>query len=266
MVLTATHERSKLKQSSRMIGMPPSCALEPERVVMQPFWFIIAALSGFLFGTVAAGDGEEVKFSDCPAAVKKTLQAEARGAKLDTVSKERDEDAGVVYRAYVTVGGKRYAVSVLEDGTLAEMTLAVEQEKVPLDRCPDAVRATFQSEAFGEKINVVDTDVKYGVTIYQTVVDHMGRSYEIAVAEDGTLVEKVLVIDDEDIKLSDCPAAVRTALHEQAKGGEVGDVTRSTGIGPHTFEAEVKIRNKVYLIEVAESGFLIAKSLEAFKD
>ena len=107
--------------------------------------------------------------------------------------------------------------------------------------------------------------MKYGITIYQTVVDHMAKSYEIAVAEDGTLVEKVLVIDDEDIRLSDCPAAVRTALREHAEGGEIGDITRSTGIGPHTFEAEVKIRSKVYLIEVAESGLLISKSLEAVK-
>ena len=73
--------------------------------------------------------------------------------------------------------------------------------------------------------------MKYGVTVYQTVVDHKAKSYEIAVAEDGTLVEKVLVIDDEDIKLSDCPAAVRAALHEHAKGGEIGEITRSTGIG-----------------------------------
>ena len=46
-------------------------------------------------------------------------------------------------------------------------------------------------------------------------------------------MEKVLVIDDEEIKLADCPAAVRAALHEHANGGEIGDITRSTGIGQH---------------------------------
>ena len=107
--------------------------------------------------------------------------------------------------------------------------------------------------------------MKYGVTIYHTVVGHKGKSYEIVVAENGTLVEKVLVIDDEDVKLSDCPTVVRAALHEHARGGEIGDITRSTGIGQHTFEAEVKIKDKVYLIEVAESGLLISKSLEAVR-
>ena len=83
------------------------------------------------------------------------------------------------------------------------------------------------------------------------------------VAEDGTLVEKVLVIEDEEIELAKCPAAVQAAFREHARGGTVGDITRSTGISRPTFEAEVKIQDKVYLIEVAESGVLISKSLEA---
>ena len=83
------------------------------------------------------------------------------------------------------------------------------------------------------------------------------------VAEDGTLVEKVLVIEDEEVELAKCPATVQAALRQHAKGGTIGDITRSTGISHPTFEAEVKIKDKVYLIEVAENGLLISKSLEA---
>jgi hypothetical protein len=234
---------------------------------MQPLWVVIAVLSGFVFGlSSAADDDEEIKFSDCPAAVRKTFLAEAKGAKIEAVNKEKDEDGQTVYWAKIVIGGKTYAMGALEDGTLTEMNLAVDDEELPFDRCPDVVQATFRSEAFGEKVGTIGRDLKYGVTLYQTVVDHKGKSYEIVVAEDGTLVEKVLVIDDEDVKLADCPAAVRAALHEHANGGEISDVTRSTGIGQHTFEAGVKIKNKVYLIEVAESGLLISKSLEAVKD
>ena len=143
------------------------------------------------------------------------------------------------------------------------MNLAVDDAEVPLDRCPAAVQATFRREAFGEKVETVGKDMKYGVTIYETVVQHKGKSYEIVVAEDGTLVEKVLVIEDEEVELAKCPAAVQAALREHAKGGTIGDITRSTGIGRPTFEAEVKIKDKVYLIEVAENGLLISKSLEA---
>ena len=233
---------------------------------MQPLWVVIAMLSGFAFGMTSTGDDEEIKFSDCPAAVRKTFQVEAKGAKIESVTKEKDEDARTIYWAEVAIGGKTYDIGAHEDGTLSEMNLAVDDEELPLDRCPAAVQVTIQSEAFGEKVDAVARDMKYGVTIFQTVVNHKGRSYQLVVAEDGTLVEKALVIDDEEIKLSDCPAAVRAALHEHAKGGEIGGITRFTGIGQHTFEAELKIKNKIYSIEVAESGLLISKSLEAARE
>jgi hypothetical protein len=233
---------------------------------MQPLWAVIAALSGLVFGMASAGDDEEIKFADCPVAVRKTLQTEAKGAKIETVTKEKDEDDTTVYWAEVAIGGKTYAIGAHEDGTLSEMNLAVDDEELPFDGCPAAVQATLRSEAFGEKVDAVARDMKYGVTIYQTVVNHKGKAYQVVVAEDGTLVEKVLVIDDEEVKLLDCPAAVRAALHEHAKGGEIGDITRFTGIGQHTFEAEVRIKNKLYSVEVAESGLLISKSLEAVKD
>jgi hypothetical protein len=233
---------------------------------MQLLWVVMLAMSGFVFGMATRGDDEEIKFSDCPAAVRKTFEADAKGAKIETVTKEKNEDAETVYWADVVIGGKSYAVSVLENGTLSEINLVVDDDELPLDHCPAAVQATIQSEAFGEKVDGIGRDVKYGVTIYQTVVGHKGKSYEIVVAEDGTLVEKVLIIEDENVKLADCPVAVRAALHEHARGGEVGDITRSTGISQQTFEAEIKMKSRVYLVEVAESGLLISKSLEAVKE
>jgi len=233
---------------------------------MQPLWVVTAASLGFVFGTASADDEPKLKLLDCPAAVRKTFQAEANGAKIENVHKEKDEDGETVYWADVAGGGGTYAIGVLEDGTLTEMNLAVDDAELPIDRCPAAVQATIRSEAFGEKVGAVGKDMKYGVTIYETAVVHQGKSYEIVVAEDGTLVEKVLVIDDEEVELAKCPAAVQATLHTHAKGGTIHDITRSTGISRHTFEAEVEIKGKVYLIDVAESGLLISKSLQAGED
>jgi hypothetical protein len=229
---------------------------------MSPLCVGTAALLSLAFEIAPFQDAPETKLSDCPAEVRKTLQAEAKGAKIETVRKEKEDDE-TVYWAEVTVGGKPYAIGVLEDGTLTEMNLAVEDDELPFERCPAAVQATFRREAFGEKLKAVGKDMKYGITIYEIVVQNKGKSYQIVVAEDGTLVEKVLVIEDEELELAKCPAPVRAALREHAKGGTIGDVTRSTGISHPTFEAEVKIKDKVYLIEVAENGVLISKSLEA---
>jgi hypothetical protein len=199
---------------------------------MQRLCVVTAVFSGFLFG-MAKADDQEIKLSDCPQAVRKTFQAEAKGAKIETVTREKE---------------------------------GVGDEKIPLERCPATVQETFHREALGEKVDEIGRDVKYGVTIYQTVVNHKGKSYTVVVAEDGTLVEKVLVINDEELKLSDCPVVVRSSLHGHANGGEIGDITRSSGIVRPTFEAEVKIKDKVYLIEVDETGLLISKSLEAGED
>jgi hypothetical protein len=213
--------------------------------------------------TASSGDEQEVKFADCPAAVQKTLTAEAKGAKIESLTKERDEDNQTVYWADVALGGKTYAIGVLEDGTLTEMNLAVDDDELAFEDCPAAVRTALRAEAFGEKVGSVGKEMKYGVLIYETAVSHGGKSYQIVVAEDGTLVEKVLVIDDEEVDLSKCPPAVKAALHEHARGGTIGDITRSSGIGQQTFEAELKIKGTVYLVEIAESGSLISKSLEA---
>jgi hypothetical protein len=229
---------------------------------MQRIGIATAASLCLVLGMASVGDGQETKLSECPPAVKKTIEAEARGGRIGNVRREKEEDV-TVYWTEAVVAGKTYAIGVLEDGTLAEMNLAVDDAEIPFDRCPAAVQATFRHEAFGLAIKSVGKDRRYGVTIYETAVQHRGKAYEIVVAEDGTLVEKVLVIEDEEIELTNCPAPVQAALREHARGGTVGDVTRSTGIIRPTFEAEVKVEDKVYLVEVGENGVLISKSLEA---
>ncbi len=232
---------------------------------MPTLWVATAASLCLILDLAPIQDATPIKLSDCPPEVRKTLESEAKGAKIETVEKEKEEDE-TVYWAEVSIGGKPYAIGVLEDGTLSEMNLAIDDDEVPLERCPAAVQAAFKREAFGEKVQGAGKDRKYGVIVYETLIHHRGKDYEIVVAEDGTLVEKVLVIEDDEIELLKCPAAVQTALKEHAKGGTIGDITRSAGINRPTFEAEVTIKDKVYLVEVAESGQLIAKSLEAAEE
>ncbi len=227
---------------------------------------VAAALLGLVFGTAPPGDGLSQKLADVPPAVRKAFQAEAPGAKVDSVTIEKADNNATVYWADVDLKGKTYTIGILDDGTLAEMNLAVDDKEVKLDACPPPVRATFQREAFGTKVEVVGKDIKYGVTIYEARVEHDGRAYELVVAGDGTLVEKTLIIDDAEVELAHCPGPVRAALHEQARGGTIGDVTRSSGIGTPTYEAEIKIKSRIYLVEVAEDGVLLSKSLEAAQE
>ncbi len=146
------------------------------------------------------------------------------------MTREKEEDEETIYWADVTLGGRQYEVGVLENGTLSEMNLTTDEEEIPFDRCPAAVQATFQAEGYGVKVATVAKDMKYGVTIFEATIEHKGKSYQIVIAEDGTLVEKVLVIDDEDVEIKACPTAVQTTLREHAKGGMILGITRTTGI------------------------------------
>ena len=120
-------------------------------------------------------------------------------------------------------------------------------------------------EALGEPLQgvVVGKGMRYGVPVYEIGVTHQGKSYDIVVAEDGTLVEKLLVIEDRAFALEKCPAEVQATLKAHAGGGTIVAVVRSLGIAQPIFEAEVMIRGKNYLIEVDEAGHLLAKSLES---
>jgi hypothetical protein len=68
-----------------------------------------------------------VKFDDCPAAVKATLTAEAKGAKIESVDKETD-DGKTIYEADVTIDGKNHEIKVAEDGKLISNKIDDEDE------------------------------------------------------------------------------------------------------------------------------------------
>jgi len=68
-----------------------------------------------------------VRVGECPAAVQKTLQAEAKGAEIDIVSKEA-EDGKAVFTTEVKLAGKGYEIQVAEDGRLIYKVLSAEPE------------------------------------------------------------------------------------------------------------------------------------------
>ena len=67
-----------------------------------------------------------------------------------------------------------------------------------LDQVPAAVQTTLKEEARGATIDEVDKISEDGLTVYETDVQIKGKSYEIQVAEDGTLVSKKWERDDDD--------------------------------------------------------------------
>ena len=226
--------------------------------VLRAHAFVLAIL---LAGSARA-DEEDIPFADSPAAVQKTIRVENKGAGVEELSKQT-EDGETTYWTELHIDGRVYDIGVAEDGTLKELTLQIfAEEELSFTEAPEAVRKTFTEESRGTKVDDLVRERRLGLTVYVASVGIGGKTYEVKVAEDGTLVEKILQIEEDDVEFADCPVAVQKALQEASKGGNLGDITRSAGIAKRVYLAKLTANGNAYVIEVSEDGTLLGKTLE----
>ena len=70
--------------------------------------------------------------------------------------------------------------------------------EVKLEDCPKAVQDTIKQEAGSGKIEEIEKETENGRTLYEAEVVIGGKTYELTVGEDGTLIGKEAEEDDED--------------------------------------------------------------------
>jgi hypothetical protein len=139
-----------------------------------------------------------------------------------------------------------------------------DEVKINLADAPAAVQKTLQREAFGAEIKKVAKESEEGKTTYEAEVKIDGHEYVIKVAADGTLLEKELEDEDEEvpIKFADAPAAVQKTLQREAAGAKLEKVDRLVRQGRTLYEADAKIDGKNYEIIVTAEGLLLSKELD----
>jgi len=176
---------------------------------------LVLVLLGCVAGSLClqADDQEtQIALADCPKAVRKTLKKESKRGKIEEVEFEK-EDGKTIYEAEVILNGKEYEVEVAEDGTLLSKVFEDEGEEsedsddndgndeekeveIKLSDCPKPVQLTFEREAHGGKIEEVTKEQEGKRTVFEAEIEIDGKDYEVEVAEDGTLLSKVL--EDEE--------------------------------------------------------------------
>ena len=72
--------------------------------------------------------------------------------------------------------------------------------------------------------------------------------------------------DEEKVKIDNVPAAVRTTIDEQTKGGVVEDIAKESEDGKTVYEVDAKMDGKDYEIKIAADGKLISKKLDEDED
>ena len=160
-----------------------------------------------LFLRVQAAETEQqVKQADCPKAVQKTLNRESRGGEIKEIEKGKQRGR-LVFEAEVWINGKEYEVQIAAAGTLLSKILEgensdeqdgdedeeneIETQIKPSD-LPKPVRRTLRRESRGGEIDELEKVQQGRSTTYEAEIEIGDTDYEIEIAENGTLLSKVV--------------------------------------------------------------------------
>jgi hypothetical protein len=134
----------------------------------------------FAFSAMAVAQEKQIKRSDLPPAVEKTVVAQSKGATIRGFSEEK-EDGQIRYEVELTVDGHSKDVLMDTNGTIIEV-----EEQVAMDSLPAPVRDGLQAKAGKGKLLKVESITKHDKLVaYEAQVMTGGKRSEVQVNPDG---------------------------------------------------------------------------------
>jgi uncharacterized membrane protein YkoI len=137
------------------------------------------------------------------------------------------------------------------------------EEKVKPSKLPPAVAQAIKTNCTACTIDKATREIENGVTVYD--IEFKSRQGEIAIAEDGFVVDRETVV-----QLKDVPAAALEAIQKAAAGGKIRQIAKGKihaelkegkivklGSPRYVYEAELQKGNEVAEIEVSPEGQVI---------
>jgi hypothetical protein len=148
-----------------------------------------------------------------------------------------------------------------------EGTEALPPGIVKFTSAPAAVQKTFKEEVKGGKIELLGKGTNDRGVFYKALIG-MGKNknYEVAVGENGMLLEKILQMTNSEIAVDDCPAPVMKTLKEEARGSKIETIEQVAEGDRLHFVVDVVIQKAKYQIIVMDDGTLISKVMDYEKD
>ncbi len=140
----------------------------------------IAFAAGLAIATTAVGQERSIKRSQLPAAVEKTVAANAANARVRGFSEEK-ENGKTFYEAEFVVDGHSRDVLMDPEGNIVEV-----EEQVPLDKLPANVRAGIVAQAGKGKITSVESITKHdAIVAYEAHILTGKKHTEVQVGPEG---------------------------------------------------------------------------------
>ena len=145
---------------------------------------LCATASAILLSAVVLASEVAIKMKDLPAAVRKTVEELSKGATLRGLSKEV-EAGKTYYEAELKVDGRSKDVLIDPTGAVVEI-----EEQATLDSLPELARVAIEKHAGKRKIVSVESVTRNSnIVAYEAKVQGTGKTSEIRVAPDGTLMK-----------------------------------------------------------------------------
>jgi len=146
--------------------------------------------------------------------------------------------------------------------TLA-MQEGTKEQKIKPSQLPPAVVQAVKTNCPGCSIDKATREIENGVTVYD--IEFKGGQGEIAVAEDGSVIDRETIVSIRDV-----PAAALDAIQKGASGGKIKQVAKDEihaelkegkiiklESPKYAYEAELVKGNQVAEIEVTAEGKVI---------
>ena len=144
----------------------------------------LAVVTTFCFTFPIWSQETKIKRSDLPAAVEKTVTAEAQGATIRGFSKEREHEQ-TFYEAELIANGHSKDILIDANGAIVEV-----EEQVAMDSLSPAVRDGLQAKAGnGKLVKVESLTKKDKLVAYEAQVVANGERSEVQVGPDGKPVD-----------------------------------------------------------------------------
>ena len=183
------------------------------------------------------------KLAHLPDVVRKTVEAQADGGKVTSISRDTDDD-GTSFDIEVTKDGESRSFTVEEDGRLSEM-------EVFLAETPEAVQKTIKAQAGKNEIAGISKVFDGDDFEYDVEVTQEGASRYFSVAADGTLLSA-------EITLAEASDAVQKAIQSQLGTGEkIASVTKTFDDSEVSYEIEATSGDKTRAFTVDARGKLV---------
>jgi uncharacterized membrane protein YkoI len=170
---------------------------------MKKYVITLVAASALVAGCNQSVQNASEKFNALPAAVQKTVRAQAPNAEIANVTQKTENRSPVYEVEFRNDNGPNSKVLVASDGTLVGSDLAKPAGAIqriltptgavgtPLSALPEAAQKAIKAKAPDAPIANIRRHEENGRTIYEVEFKDQGKNPTIKVAEDGQLVQSL---------------------------------------------------------------------------